>query len=111
MPASRTLSDDIYLLGGLLGRVIRTQAGETAYDLEEQVRGLGKAFRAGNRQAGDRLEALVAGCSIEEAEVLVRAFTNYFQLINLSEDNERVRRIRRREGEIFPTPRRGSVRE
>ncbi len=111
MPAGRTLSDDIYLLGGLLGRVIRTQAGEAAFDLEEEVRALGKAFRGGDRAAGDRLEALVAGCSIEEASVLVRAFTNYFQLINLSEDNERVRRIRRRESEMHPAPRRGSVRE
>ncbi|MEA2527523.1 MAG: phosphoenolpyruvate carboxylase [Thermomicrobiales bacterium] len=111
MPAGRTLSDDIYLLGGLLGQVIRTQAGEAAFQLEEEVRALGKAFRGGDRDAGDRLEALVGGCSIDEASVLVRAFTNYFQLINLSEDNERVRRIRRREAEVHPAPRRGSVRE
>ncbi|HKG25478.1 MAG TPA: phosphoenolpyruvate carboxylase, partial [Thermomicrobiales bacterium] len=111
MPAGRTLSDDVYLLGDLLGEVIRTQAGTAAFDLEEEVRALGKAFRGGDRAAGDRLEALVAGCSIDEAGVLVRAFTNYFQLINLSEDNERVRRIRRREAEVHPAPRRGSVRE
>ncbi|MEA2530253.1 MAG: phosphoenolpyruvate carboxylase, partial [Thermomicrobiales bacterium] len=61
MPAGRTLSDDIYLLGGLLGQVIRTQAGETAFQLEEEVRALGKAFRGGDRGAGDRLEALVGG--------------------------------------------------
>jgi phosphoenolpyruvate carboxylase len=111
MPAGRTLSDDVYLLGDLLGEVIRTQAGTAAFDLEEEVRALGKAFRGGDRAAGDRLETLVAGCSIDEAGVLVRAFTNYFQLINLSEDNERVRRIRRREAEVHPAPRRGSVRE
>jgi phosphoenolpyruvate carboxylase len=111
MPADRTLSDDIYLLGDLLGEVIRTQAGDAAFDLEEEVRALGKAFRGGDTAAGNRLEALVAGCSIEEASVLIRAFTNYFQLINLSEDNERIRRIRRREAEHPDHPRRGSVRE
>ena len=111
MPAGRTLSDDIYLLGDLLGEVIRTQAGEKAYHLEEDVRALGKAFRAGDQTAGNRLETMVAGCSIEEASVLTRAFTNYFQLINLSEDNERVRRIRKREAERYPAPRRGSIRE
>lgn len=110
-PHGRTLSDDIYLLGHLLGDVIRTQAGEDALALEEEVRALGKAFRAGDQDAGNQLEALVHGCSIEQASVLIRAFTNYFQLVNLSEDNERVRRIRRREAADAPSPRRGSVRE
>ncbi|MFT4040972.1 MAG: phosphoenolpyruvate carboxylase, partial [Thermomicrobiales bacterium] len=46
----------------------------------------------------------------DEAESLVRSFTNYFQLINLAEDSERIRRIRAREMRV-PGPRRGSVRE
>jgi phosphoenolpyruvate carboxylase len=111
MPSGRTLSDDVYLLAGILGEVIRVQAGEAAFDLEEEVRALGKRFRAGDGAAGARLEATIRGCSIAEASVLIRAFTNYFQLINLSEDNERVRRIRRREADVHPAPRRGSVRE
>ena len=43
--------------------------------------------------------------------MLVRAFTSYFRLVNLAEDNERVRRVRTREREAFPRPRRGSLRE
>lgn len=111
MRHSRKLSDDIYLLGDLLGEVIRTQAGQASFDLEEDVRALGKAFRAGDPAAGDRLQSLVSGVSLAEANVLIRAFTNYFQLINLSEDNERVRRIRKREAEHHPAPRRGSIAE
>ena len=115
MPTARTLSDDVYLLAGLLGEVLRAQAGQAAFDLEEEVRGLAKAFRAGEAAAGDRLEALVAGVSVEEAEVLIRAFTSYFQLINLSEDNERIRRLHRREADSAAhseaPPRRGSLRE
>src|SRR5215204_1731109 len=111
MRHSRKLSDDIYLLGDLLGEVIRTQAGQATFDLEENVRALGKAFRAGDPVAGDRLQALVSGASLAEANVLIRAFTNYFQLINLSEDNERIRRIRKRETEHHPAPRRGSIAE
>ncbi len=111
MTTERTISDDIYLLGGILGEVIRTQAGEDAFALEEEVRALGKAYRAGDASAGIQLSALVSSCSIEQASVLIRAFTNYFQLINLAEDNERVRRIRRREAERAPAPRRGSIRE
>ncbi|MGH2558458.1 MAG: phosphoenolpyruvate carboxylase [Thermomicrobiales bacterium] len=108
---SRTLSDDVFLLGDLLGEVIRIQAGQNAFDLEEDVRALGKRFRGGDLEAGDQLATLVSGSSTDEAKVLIRAFTNYFQLINLSEDNERIRRIRRREADHHPDARRGSVRE
>ena len=111
MPANRTLSDDIYLLGGLLGEVIQAQAGQEAFDLEERVRALGKSYRGGDDAAGGQLAAVVAGSSVDEINVLIRAFTNYFQLINLSEDNERIRRIRSREAEHSPAPRRGSIRE
>ena len=109
--SDRTLSDDIYLLGGLLGEVIQSQAGPDAFALEESVRALGKEFRSGNEQAGFDLAALVSGIAIDDAEMLVRAFTNYFQLINLCEDNERVRLLRRREREHAPALRRGSIRE
>ena len=108
--ASRTISDDVYLLAGLLGRVLRRQEGEAAFERVERVRLLAKEYRNGDRAAGTELEAIVAGCSAAEAASLVRAFTHYFQLINLAEDNERVRRIRRREA-ADPGPRRGSVRE
>ncbi|CAA9548864.1 MAG: Phosphoenolpyruvate carboxylase, partial [uncultured Thermomicrobiales bacterium] len=111
MPSGRSLSDDVYLLAGLLGEVIRTQAGQDAFELEEDVRALGKAFRAGRHAAGDELAGRIAGASVAEARVLIRAFTSYFQLINLSEDNERVRRIRRREAADPDQPRRGSIRE
>ncbi len=111
MSAARTLSDDVFLLGDLLGEVIQTQAGPAAFAMEEEARALGKAFRGGRREAGEELAALVAGVGVDEARVLIRAFTNYFQLVNLAEDNERIRRIRRREATNHPAPRRGSVRE
>ena len=107
----RTISDDIYLLGDLLGEVIRTQAGESAFALEEEVRGLAKSHRQGDPGSGDALKELIAGLSDEDASLLIRAFTSYFNLINLSEDNERIRRIRRRELATYPQARRGSIRE
>ena len=111
MGTERTLSNDIFLLGDLLGEVIRTQAGEATFALEERVRALGKAFRGGDRAAGEQLAELIAGLSADEVSFLIRAFTNYFQLINLCEDSERVRRIRRNEAASHPKPRRGSIRE
>ena len=111
MTPARALHDDIELLGGLLGEVIRAQERAEAFALEERARALGKALRSGEETAREQLGALVEGLSVEEATVLVRAFTTYFRLVNLAEDNERVRRIRAHEREAFPAPRRGSLRE
>ena len=60
--ASRTISDDVYLLAGLLGRVLRRQEGEAAFERVERVRLLAKEYRTGDRDAGAELEAIVAGC-------------------------------------------------
>lgn len=109
--SSRTLSDDIYLLAGLLGEVIQSLAGEDALELEEDVRQLGKQFRDHDTEAGTQLEARIAAADSGELRMLIRAFTNYFQLINLAEDNERVRRLRRRELQDPERGRRGSIRD
>jgi phosphoenolpyruvate carboxylase len=106
----RTLSDDVYLLAGLLGEVLRESGGERAFVQTETARKLAKNLRAGDAQAGAELDAVVNGLSDDEAETLVRAFTNYFQLINLAEDSERIRRIRNREL-AEGGPRRGSLME
>jgi phosphoenolpyruvate carboxylase len=111
MSGSRTLHDDIDLLGGLLGEVIQAQEPMEAFALEERARALGKALRSGEEGAREQLTALTASLSIDEATVLVRAFTSYFRLVNLAEDNERVRRVRTRERKEAPAPRRGSLRE
>jgi phosphoenolpyruvate carboxylase len=111
MTASRTLHDDVALLGGLLGDAIQAQEPVEAFALEERARTLGKALRSGDATARAQLTALVEGLSIADATVVVRAFTSYFRLVNLAEDNERVRRVRRREHEALPAPRRGSLRE
>jgi phosphoenolpyruvate carboxylase len=106
----RTLSDDVYLLAGLLGEVLRESQGEHAFVQTETARALAKNLRGGDAQAGAELDALARGLPDDEAETLVRAFTNYFQLINLAEDSERIRRIRNREM-AEGRPRRGSLME
>ncbi len=107
----RTLSDDVYLLAGLLGDVIQSLAGAEAFELEEEVRSLAKEMRSGNTGASLRLESVIHDADTADLRILIRAFTNYFQLINLSEDNERIRRLQRREHAEPDQPRRGSIRE
>jgi hypothetical protein len=51
------------------------------------------------------------GMDLDEAESLVLTLTRWFQLINLVEDNERIRRVRARRSARRPRPRRGSLRD
>src|SRR6185503_7084707 len=89
------LSATIHFLGDLLGNVIREQAGAAAFDLEERVRGLAKDLRAielDRPNAAARIAALqadmqhlVAGLPADQMRDLIRSFSTYFALVNLSE--------------------------
>ena len=110
MAAARSISDDIFLLGDLLGDAIRAQAGEEAFAFEEVIRGLAKSARNGDADARREMESALRSTETDELRLLIRAFTSYFQLVNLAEDNERIRRLRWRDVESDPAPRRGSLR-
>ena len=51
------LSEDIHLLGGLLGETLVEEEGRSLFDLVEEVRALAKAYRGGDESAGERLVA------------------------------------------------------
>lgn len=94
---SDALSADIHLLGDLLGQVICEQEGGDAFDLVEQVRHDAKARRAGEAEAEQRLTDAINGLDLPAMHVLIRAFSNYFQLINIAEDQQRIRVLHHRE--------------
>jgi len=94
----RTLSDDIHFLGDILGEVIRRWAGEEIFQLEETVRELAKKRRRdGNLSSEGPLANQVERMTLDQAEAIARAFTVYFELINLAEETNRVRVLRDRE--------------
>ncbi|HEX8680674.1 MAG TPA: phosphoenolpyruvate carboxylase [Ardenticatenaceae bacterium] len=93
------LSEQIHLLGDMLGETIIEQEGQPLYDLVEEIRALAKAHRRGDDAAGARLLALVEALPLEQARGVVKAFTTYFQLVNLAEEEERVRVLHRRSRE------------
>src|SRR5512144_2235754 len=100
MPAERDrLSEQIHLLGDLLGQTIVEQEGQPLFELVEEVRGLAKAHRAGDEAAGERLLRRIESLPLPESRGVVKAFASYFKLVNLAEDEERVRVLRRRERE------------
>ncbi len=86
-PKDAQLRDDVRTLGALVGDVIREQCGDAFFQLVERAR---HASIAG---ADDELQALVQGLPPRDAETLVRAFSAYFEVVNLA---ERIHRIRRR---------------
>jgi phosphoenolpyruvate carboxylase len=108
--ARRDFTTDEALLTDVLREVIAMGEGEDAVRLLDDAVALGQAARFGDEQAADRLAELVAGLTLDETEVLVRSLTRWFQLVNLAEDNERVRRLRARDASDPERPRAGSLR-
>ena len=106
----RSFVDDRALLLELFTAVLAASEGERAVALHERAAALGKRSRAGDHGATRELEELVAALSLDDAQVLMRSLSRWFQLMNLAEDNERVRRLRRRERAHAGAARTGSLR-
>jgi len=97
-PANNSpISSDIRMLGSLLGTVIREQHGEEAFQLVEDIRGTAKARRNGDPNATEQLIHKIRNADLGKKLILIKAFSNYFQLINIAEDQERIRTLRERE--------------
>lgn len=111
MVNDQPLRRDIHLLGDLLGEVLQEQAGREGFELEEQVRRLARARRAGDPQAEGALRGLLESLPLSDLRVIARAFTIFFDLANLAEDRHRVRVLRAREQDAHPHPRPESIRE
>jgi phosphoenolpyruvate carboxylase len=108
---SEKLGGEIHFLGHLLGEVIKDQSGPVLYDLEEEIRLGSRARREGRPGAERALRSRIRAMSDAEARTVVRAFTIYFDLVNLAEDRERVRVLRERERARAPEPRSESMEE
>ncbi len=111
MEKREKLVGEIRFLGRILGEVIKEQAGPTLYELEEEIRLGSRARREGRPGAERALLARIRTMSDVEARTVVRAFTIYFDLVNLAEDRERVRVLRERERSRAPEPRSESMEE
>jgi phosphoenolpyruvate carboxylase len=94
---SLPLSENVNLLGDLLGRVIRDRAGQAMLDRVEQLRLLCKEAAArtddGPRQ---RAAEIIAGLTNAEIGWLLRAYGTFFHLVNQAEKAEILRINRER---------------
>ncbi|HEY4461557.1 MAG TPA: phosphoenolpyruvate carboxylase [Streptosporangiaceae bacterium] len=101
---------DVRLLGNLLGEVLREAGGQELLDDVERLRhAVIEARRAVRPEpgSGDPLAGiteLVASWPLERAEDVARAFTVYFHLANLAEEQQRIRSLRERDAGPGPVP-------
>jgi phosphoenolpyruvate carboxylase len=92
------LRHDVRLLGSVLGQVLVESEGPELLADVERLRHAAIELRTGADRGAqlDRVVAIVAGFDLDRAESVARAFTVYFQLVNLAEEHYRVRILRER---------------
>jgi phosphoenolpyruvate carboxylase len=110
------LRADIRRLGDLLGETLKRFGGERLFEIEEDVRALCKRLRGaqatGKATGAEReLKRLLRRLSLDETIGVIRAFSVYFQLVNIAEQYHRIRRKRFYELRTPDQPQRGSLAE
>ncbi|SDX31709.1 Phosphoenolpyruvate carboxylase, type 1 [Marininema mesophilum] len=89
------LRKDVRYLGNILGEVLVMQGGQELLDRVEKIREMTKELRTSD------LPELLEQCKEEIKQLspqmrrdVIRAFATYFQLVNIAEQNHRIRRHR-----------------
>jgi phosphoenolpyruvate carboxylase len=88
------LREDVHRLGELVGELVREQGGEALFDLVETARRAAIAHREGDAAAQAELTSLLAALAPSTARDFIRAFSTYFQMVNMAEKVHRIRRRR-----------------
>ncbi|TVQ36801.1 MAG: phosphoenolpyruvate carboxylase [Wenzhouxiangella sp.] len=97
-PQHEPLRDDVSLLGGLVGDLLKEQCGQSLFDRVEAARAAAIERRAGDDERSD-LEALCKFEDWSEATDFVRGFAAWFRMVNLAEQVHRIRRRRQYQAE------------
>lgn len=104
MVNNEQLRRDVHHLGDLLGDIIKKHAGDAAFDRVETVRRLARERRNNVPGAEAKLSQEIGALSDQDARIVARAFSIFFDLTNLAEDRHRIRVLRDREHERAPAP-------
>ena len=104
------LRADIRRLGDLLGNTLTRLGGKRLFEIEERVRALCKELRTTSSPGAEsRLKRLLSQLTLDESIGVIRAFSVYFQLVNIAEQYHRVRRKHFYELHTPDHPQRGSI--
>jgi phosphoenolpyruvate carboxylase len=90
----QALREDVHRLGELVGELVREQGGEALFDLVEAARRAAIAHREGDTTAHSELKSLLGALAPSTARDFIRAFSTYFQMVNMAEKVHRIRRRR-----------------
>ncbi len=89
------LSSLVNTLATTLGYVISYQEGQKALALVERIRQLAKNLRAtSDVKIAEELSQIVATLPLDQLNLLTKAFTNFFGLINLAEKVDLIRSLK-----------------
>lgn len=87
----KILSPKIKLLGDILGEVIVDQTDSSKLALEEEIRLLAKKFRESNDlESFELLFRKINEIPFADLEIIIQAFSLFFQLVNLAEEDYRI---------------------
>src|SRR4051812_6537774 len=93
--SSLPLRRDVKMLGGMLGEILVHQGGTELFETVEKIRTTCKKLRnENNEEAYQELKQEIANLDGPMRKQVIRAFSVYFHLINVAEQNHRIRRRR-----------------
>ncbi|MEK4512841.1 phosphoenolpyruvate carboxylase [Paenibacillus sp. FSL K6-2524] len=93
--SNNLLRRDIRFLGNILGEVLVHQGGNELLDIVEKIREASKSLRAVFLpELYEEFKAMINSLEPGIRHQVIRAFAIYFQLVNIAEQNHRIRRKR-----------------
>ncbi|NTZ19224.1 phosphoenolpyruvate carboxylase [Paenibacillus sp. JMULE4] len=93
--SNNLLRRDVRFLGHILGEILVHQGGNELFTIVEKIREMSKSLRAQySPEMYAELKNTMNGLAPEIRYQVIRAFAIYFQLVNIAEQNHRIRRKR-----------------
>ncbi|MFE5324364.1 phosphoenolpyruvate carboxylase [Paenibacillus sp. NPDC056579] len=93
--SNNLLRRDVRFLGHILGEVLVHQGGNELLAIVEQIREMSKNLRAQySHEMYAEFKETINSLAPDKRHQVIRAFAIYFQLINIAEQNHRIRRKR-----------------
>lgn len=86
-----SLRNDVNMLGNILGEVLKLHGGTALFDKVESIREMTKSIR--NEHDEDTYQTLkreISNLKPPLRQQVIRAFSIYFHLINIAEQNHRI---------------------
>jgi phosphoenolpyruvate carboxylase len=108
--ANNLLRRNVSYLGHILGEVLVHEGGQELLNVVEKIRELSKSLRAEyTPESYQEFKQTIRSLSPEIRRQVIRAFAIYFQLVNIAEQNHRIRRKRDYERTSGETIQPGSI--